>query len=113
MLVSLLISLLLTIILEVNTSYVIGVRSKNDIMVVMLVNVCTNPVVVYIANLVKMLDNKTIYWGCVAIMEYTVIIVEWRLFRKYLQNKEINCLCLSLANNIVSFGIGLVINYFI
>ena len=49
---NLLLSLGLTLILEIVASYLSGVRLRRDIGVVIWTNICTNPLVVYIANLI-------------------------------------------------------------
>ena len=60
MIISMIISLLLTIVIEIGISFIIGIRGKEDLKVVFWVNVLTNPVVVYIANCIKILNNNVI-----------------------------------------------------
>ena len=70
MLKSLTISLFLTIVIELTASLVLGIRNKEDIYVVILVNICTNPIVVFIANcLILIGSNKLIYNIIVIIMK--------------------------------------------
>ena len=47
---SLIVSLALTLIIELTVSIIFGIRKKDDIKVVILANVFTNPIVVYISN---------------------------------------------------------------
>ena len=58
MILSLIISLLLTILIELSISTFLGIKTRNDIRIVILVNICTNPIVVYIANILKLLNYK-------------------------------------------------------
>ena len=58
---SLAISLLLTLIIELVTSLILGVRGKDNIIVIICANMCTNPIVVFIANCLVLLNNILIY----------------------------------------------------
>lgn len=110
MILSLIISLLLTIIIEISISFIIGIRDDEDLKVVFWVNVLTNPIVVYIANWLKVLNNIVIYNIIVFIMEVVVIIVEFIVYKKYLDYKEKSPLLISSINNIVSFSLGIIIS---
>lgn len=111
MILSLLISLFLTIIIELTVSFIIGIRDKDDIKVVILVNICTNPIVVYIANCLMLFTNDFIYNIGVAILEILVVMVEFVLCKKYLKFDKVSPFAISLINNVISFSIGVIINY--
>ncbi len=111
MILSLLISLFLTIIIELTVSFIIGIRNKDDIKVVILVNICTNPIVVYIANCLMLFTNDFIYNIGVAILEMLVVMVEFVLYKKYLKFDKVSPFAISLINNVISFSIGVIINY--
>lgn len=111
MILSLLISLFLTIVIELTLSLIMGIRDKGDIKVVILVNICTNPIVVYIANCLMLFTNNFIYNIGVAILEILAIIVEFILYKKYLKFDKISPFAISFFNNVMSFSIGLIINY--
>ncbi len=106
MVYSLIISLFLTIVIELSTSLLLGVRSKRDILVCILVNTCTNPAVVYIANLLILYSNQTIYNIIVTIMEISVIFIEFILYKKCLQDYKKSSFVLSFINNSISWTIG-------
>lgn len=110
MIISLVISLILTLIIEVSISFFIGIREKEDLQVVLCVNVLTNPVVVYIANCVKLLNNSLNYNIIVLIMEVIVVIVEAILYKTYLKYKGRSPLLISSVNNIISFLLGIIIS---
>ena len=110
MIISLAVSLLLTIIIEISISFIIGIREKEDLKVVFWTNVLTNPVVVYIANCVKVLNNNVIYNIAVFIMEVLVIIVEFIIYKKFLDYKKKSPLLISSINNIISFSLGIIIS---
>ena len=111
MIYSSIISLSLTIIIELIVSIILGIRSNNDIKVAILVNICTNPVVVYIANILFLYGNKIIYNVVVTIMEILVIIVEYILYKKYLKDYKKSAFVLSLINNIISYSFGLIMTF--
>lgn len=81
MIFSLIVSLCLTIIIELTISLGLGIRNKEDFKVVLWANIFTNPIVVYIANCVKLLNNDLIYNIIVIIMEVIVVIVEYGLYK--------------------------------
>lgn len=110
MIMSLILSLLLTIIIEISISFIIGIREKEDLKVVLWVNILTNPVVVYTANCIKLLNNNVIYNVIVIIMEFLVIIVEFIMYKKNLDYKGKSPLLISSINNIISFSLGIIIN---
>ena len=110
MVLSLIISLCLTIIIEIITSYIMGIRNKEDINVVIWTNIFTNPVVLYLVNCVKLLNNNLIYNIIVTIMEVIVVIVEFIIYKKYLNFKEKSPVFISIINNIISFSAGIIIS---
>ncbi len=110
MLISLIISLFLTIVIELSVSLILGIKKKNDIYIVVLANICTNPIVVYVANCLKMLNNALLYNIVVMIMEIIVVIVEFKIYKKYLKIYKKSPFTLSIVSNAISFGMGLVIN---
>ena len=110
MILSLVISLGLTIIIELLISFIIGIRNSEDIKVVLWANVLTNPIVVYTANCIKLLNNNLIYNIIVIIMEIMAVIVEYVVFKKYLKFRKKSPIFISSVNNIISFVLGIIIN---
>ena len=110
MIMSLIISLLLTIVIEIGIFIIIGIRDIEDLKVVFWVNVLTNPVVVYVANFVKVLNNDVIYNIVVFILEILAIIVEWIMYKNFLEYKKKSPLLISSVNNIISFSLGIIIS---
>ncbi len=110
MILSLIISLFLTIIIELTISFIIGIRNKEDIEVIVWANILTNPIVVYLANCLKLLNNNLIYNILIIIMEIVVIIVEFIIYKKYLIFKEKTPIFISSINNIISYSLGIIIS---
>ena len=113
MILSLIISLFLTLIIELIISLCLGIRNKEDIEVVIWANVFTNPIVVYLANCIKLLNNDLVYNVLVIVMEILVVVVEFLIYKKYLGYKGKSPLLISSINNIISFSLGIVISKYI
>ena len=107
MIASLTISLILTLILELSLSYILGIRKLNDLKIVVFVNIFTNPIVVFLSNIILIMNNMLVYYITVFILEMGAIIIEALLYNRYL--KKINPIQLSIYNNLFSFFVGLIL----
>lgn len=112
MITSLIISLLLTLIIELTVSLILGIRKKDDFEIIIAANVCTNPAVVYLANCVRLINNNYIYGISVVILEISAVIIEFIIYKKYLDFKKVLPFKISLINNIISFSLGILISVF-
>lgn len=112
MIKSLVVSLFLTLLIELTICIILGIRKKEDIKVVVCANVCTNPIVVFISNCILLLNNMIIYWIVVAILEITAVVIETIIYKKCLRYDKISPFAISAICNIISFSIGL-IKYFL
>lgn len=104
-------SLLLTLILEVGFFWLTGKRKKKDLLLVCLVNILTNPVVVlfyWLAVLYTRLNSVIV----VVVLELCAITVEGYYYKNYGEEFP-HPYGFSIAANIVSFGIGLLIQLFV
>jgi len=110
MIFSLVISLILTLIIEIATSFIIGIRNKDDIEIVIVANIITNPVVVFVTNCILALNNMIVYNIVVAFMEILAVIIEAILYKDLLKYKDKSPWLISIFNNVVSFSIGVIIN---
>lgn len=102
--------LILTILIEGGLAFLLGVRKKSDQLLVLLVNVVTNPVVVASSALINVYCGSqavTVYKG---IIEITVLIVEGIIYCKMIDFKKINPFLISFTLNLASFLSGVVIN---
>ena len=104
--------LLLTIILEVSLSFLLGLRKK-DIIYVVLVNVLTNPILNVVNVYCTILYLKNGYIISLVILEILAFIIEGLIYKKVLTYKKIKPMILSLILNVFSFGIGYIINIYI
>jgi hypothetical protein len=108
---SLIISLLLTILLETGFFLITGKRRQKDLRLVVLVNVITNPIVVLSYWLAVRYTN----WHPAAVLiplELLAILVEGNYYKKYGQDFRKPYL-FAITANIFSFGLGVIIQQLI
>jgi hypothetical protein len=113
MLRTLAISLAATIVLEVLGAALLGVRQRSDFMIIILVNIITNPAVVYLTNLAVFLvgQGTPAHYAALLILELSAVITEALLYRKYLSYSRIDPWLLSAVLNAFSFAMGRMIIY--
>ena len=116
LLLSLAISLVLTLVFETAFFLVTGIlgtvkRNKKDLLLVIMVNVLTNPVVVLLYWLSALYTN----WNRTLVkipLEIFAVLTEWLYYRKYAQTIKKPFL-FSLAANAFSFTAGLLLQLII
>ena len=111
LLTALVISLALTLALETGFFLIIGKRNRKDLLLLLLVNVLTNPVVVLTYWLAVLYTE----WNVVIIiipLEVLAVLIEGHYYKKYGCDFKRPCL-FSLAANIFSYGTGLLIQLLI
>ena len=102
-------SWLLTIIIEEAAAIIWGCRSVREILTVLWINTVTNPAAVGI----RLLSNRYFpeQWMrtlTMIVVEITVVLSEWRLFRRFM-NRGRNYFLFSVILNAASFGAGLLL----
>lgn len=102
--------LVLTIIIELSVSLILGVRKRLDIINIILVQILTNPLVVSISLFINNFYGYKNYRIAIAILEVLAVITEGYIYKKTLNYKKINPFLLSLILNGLSYTLGLVIN---
>lgn len=108
MLKTLAMSLALTLVLEVFFALIWGLRGRRELGTVALVNVLTNPPVVFLHHTAVGLLG----WNAAvvtAVLETAAVLVEWRYYRLCSQQLRRPFLFALLANAL-SYGTGCVIN---
>ena len=104
-------SLALTLALETGFFFLTGKRNKRDLLLVVLVNVLTNPVVVLLYWLATLYTS----WNTTIVkipLELFAILTEGYYFRKYGQSFKRPFL-FSLAVNMFSFWVGVLLQQLI
>lgn len=101
---TMMISLLLTLLVEELFLLAVGIRKKEDLLLVLLVNVLTNPMVVFLyqaADYYLMVDMRIV----TVFLETAAILVEAGYYAKYSRSIR-QPLLISAAANLLSYGIG-------
>lgn len=110
----LVISLFLTLFIEVVLALVLGIRKRQEIMLVALVNIVTNPVVVFCYSILGyVISNHMISWNPILrnpwmikiILEIFAVLCEAFYYKRYSKTIK-HPFWLSLFLNGASFGIG-------
>lgn len=104
---SLLVSLGLTVAIELAFCLICKVRGVHDILLVVLVNILTNPPVVLTHNIIR-LNTKFSLLATVVILELLVVIIEGFSY-KYCAKNIKHPFALSISANAVSYFSGLLI----
>ena len=99
-------SLLVTELLEIGAAALFPERNRRDFLLVFLVNIITNPVVVYLDFWLRFRMPSVVMWICIA--EFTVWLTESLIFRKFLTGKQ-NPFLYSLVLNSASYFGGMLI----
>jgi len=102
-------SLALTIILETGFFLITGKRNKKDLLLVVLVNVVTNPLVVLTYWLAVLYTNLNTVIVVVA-LELLAVLVEGFYYRKYGQTLK-RPFVFSITANALSYGAGVLIKF--
>ena len=98
--------LILTIIIELVIAIILGVKYKKDMILVIIVNIITNPFVVSIPIFLYKLFGFKIEIISLIILEILTVLVEGIIYLKKLKYKSINPFILSLLLNLSSYMIG-------
>lgn len=104
-------SLALTLALEAGFFLLVGKRNKKDLLLVIMVNVLTNPAVVLLYWLAVLFTD----WNTTIVkipLEVAAVLVEGIYYKKYGESFK-RPFIFSLAANAFSFTIGAVIQYFL
>lgn len=100
------ICLTLTIIIEVLIACILKIKKK-DLIIVVLVNILTNPLLVSITTTINFLYKSKII--ITIILEVLAVFIEGYIYKNNLDYKNINPYCLSLVLNFISYIVGVII----
>ena len=103
------VALALTIVFETAFAFASGYRTRQTLRVVVVAQVATNPLVVFISNLFY-LHTMLPLWSFQLPLEIAAVIAEWLIYRRFAPAIR-RPLVFSIAANAVSFGLGLILQY--
>jgi len=99
-----------TLVLEVGVALVLGFRKRPELASVVLVNVFTHPLLCYLLWVIGSPRSAPIGLLEVLLFEAGVVLVEWQLLCFALRrHRKSRLFLLSLAMNVVSFLVGLLL----
>ena len=78
-----LISLSMTLVLELTYAWIWGVRGKHDLILVSLANILTNPVVVFVVYFLHFRGLSVQYGWVTAVMEVWAVVTEGLLYKRF------------------------------
>ena len=107
LIISLALSLALALILETGFFLFIGKRNKKDMLLLVLVNILTNPVVVLLCWLAAMYMNRHLPIVIIT-LEVLTVLVEAFFYKRFGQDFK-RPLVFSVTSNAFSFSIGVLI----
>ena len=105
------ISLILTLVIELPAAFLLGVRKKQDLLIVFLVNVLTNPAAVFLCLCARSYLTEG-YIIAELFVEVLVVVTEGLIYRGFsVKGKRIRQpFLLSFILNAASYLMGVVIN---
>ena len=99
MLSSLVLSLIMTWLLELAFAFLLGIRRSKDLLLILLVNLITNPAVVYLALTFR---YSLPSWFLIPLLAIGVEALYYRSYALTIRHPWL----FSLAANVISYGIG-------
>ena len=102
-------SLVLTIVIETILAFILKVR-KLDLLIVVLVNIMTNPIVTSVSYTINIIYGLKMRHIAMVFLELFAVISEAIVYKKSLEYKKIKPLVLSVMLNSTSFLLGILIN---
>lgn len=105
-------NLLLTIIIELAISLILGIKEKKDINNIIIINCITNPILnIILLIIMYFISNNIIIYSLIFIFEIIVIYLEYLYYKNRIIFKNINILLFSIILNTISFMTGLIISF--
>ncbi len=106
---SVLLSLLLTLIIELSVACLFGINKREDILLILTANILTNPAVVTASFVMKKVIYAPVYYWQIP-FETAVVIVECLLYSKFGKNIK-RPFAYSAAANAISYSAGVLISF--
>lgn len=100
---------LVTDFVESIAAYALGYRGKLFYEVLFLINLISNPALNYILSLMYLFKLYSLYHAVRVILEFAVVILEWRILYSVFKNNSKKLLLLSAVMNMASYGAGILL----
>lgn len=100
--------LILTIVVELFVARLLGIKNKQELLIIIAAQIFTNPIAVFITSAcIDWAANSAQYYGCVVAVELAVIIVEGLIYK--LKGVSDTPWRLSILCNLASVSVGILI----
>ncbi len=110
LLINLILTLFLTIAIECFIAFLMCYRDKIFLLIIILINIITNPILNYLILLNNQLNFLKNTFTIVLFFEILIIFIEWGILIYVFTDKDRKeLLLLSLIINLISFLLGLII----
>lgn len=111
MIKTLIVSLVLTLAVELAGAFFLDIRDKKGLATVALANIITNPAVVFISALTWQFGGPNVYAVVVSVLEIMAIVIEMLIYKKNLCHDHLGmAIKISLLLNFCSYFAGEIIN---
>lgn len=107
--IHMLIALILTDLIESATAFALGYRGLQIYIVILLINIITNPALNLIMQVVYLFFNRKMAIGWVLFLEILVVVLEWRILVYVYPKRSKQMLCMSAVMNAASYVGGIII----
>lgn len=110
------VSLILTIIIECSLARVWGLRTKKEMLLVLLVNILTNPAAVFVVWVCNGYLGSEFSFLFQCVIEFVVVVVEAKIYTSFAREESWNIkkpLQFAIIVNMISWLSGVVIQYII
>lgn len=104
-----LLPLLITIIIEVLVALLLNYREGRLLLLIIVVNLMTNPLMNFISILIYQLGLSAFFYEIIILLEVLLIPLEWQLLSYAFPDKKKELFKLSAMMNLCSFTLGLVL----
>lgn len=105
-------ALVITMVIEATIAWLIGIREKNNLLVVVCVNLITNPLVVSLSAAIRFFVDISLFYPLTLCLEIAAVYIEGVLYRRYLKT-NFNPFWISVILNVASYLLGEIINRFV
>lgn len=100
--------LILTIVVELFVARLLGIKNKQELLIIIAAQIFTNPIAVFITSAcIDWIADSVQYYGCVVAVELAVIIVEGLIYK--LKGVSSAPWRLSILCNLASVSMGILI----
>ena len=100
--------LILTIVVELFVARLLGVKNKQELLIIIAAQIFTNPIAVFITSAcIDWTADSAQYYGCVVAVELAVIIVEGLIYK--LKGVSSAPWRLSILCNLASVSVGILV----